>query len=108
VNRALSNPLLEVAYNGATGALIHITGGEDFKLDEVSKIGDIVTSSLDPDANVIWGARIEKGMEGKLRVMTIITGVTSPYVLGKVDQQAQRAAEAKQMGNELGIDNILH
>jgi len=107
VNRALSNPLLEVSYSGATGALIHITGGEDFKLEDVSKIGDMITSSLDQDANVIWGARIEKGMEKKLRIMTIITGVTSPYILGKKDPNAQKA-EVKEMNNELGIDSILH
>jgi len=107
VNRALSNPLLEVSYSGATGALIHITGGEDFKLEDVSKIGDMITSSLDQDANVIWGARIEKGMEKKIRIMTIITGVTSPYILGKKDPNAQKA-EVKEMNNELGIDSILH
>ncbi|MBT3395523.1 cell division protein FtsZ [archaeon] len=107
VNRALSNPLLEVSYTGATGALIHITGGDDFKLEDVSKIGDMITSSLDPDANVIWGARIEKGMEKKLRIMTIITGVTSPYILGKTDPKAQKT-EVAEMSNELGIDSILH
>src|SRR3989344_9510024 len=35
VKRALSNPLLDVSYEGATGALIHITGGNDLTLDEV-------------------------------------------------------------------------
>ncbi|MBT4334326.1 cell division protein FtsZ [archaeon] len=108
VQRALSNPLLDVNYSGATGALIHITGGEDFKLDEVSKIGDMITGSLDQDANVIWGARIEDGMEKKLRVMTIITGVSSPYIVGKVDPQQQRLANSEKISSELGIDNILH
>jgi len=109
VQRALSNPLLDVNYSGATGALIHITGGEDFKLDEVSKIGDMITGSLDQDANVIWGARIEDGMEKKLRVMTIITGVSSPYIVGKVDPSKQSLENSEKMSSELGIDNIaLH
>ena len=58
VKRALSNPLLDVSYEGASGALIHISGGEDLTLDDVSRVGEIVTESLDADAQVIWGARV--------------------------------------------------
>jgi cell division protein FtsZ len=101
--RALTNPLLDISYKGASGAMIHVEGGPDLTLDEVSKIGDIVTESLDNDANVIWGARINPDMKGKLRVMTIVAGVTSPYILGKMDNQAA-VAEKAQMGEELGID----
>ena len=39
VNGALSNPLLDINYKGASGALIHISGGPDMTLDEVTKIG---------------------------------------------------------------------
>lgn len=105
VKRALSNPLLDVKYTGADGALIHISGGSDLTLDEVNKVGEIVTASLDADANVIWGARVDKEMEGKLRVMTIITGVSSPYVLGKYDA-LKPGAEEVQLNEELGIDTI--
>ena len=105
VKRALSNPLLDVSYEGANGALIHISGGEDLTLDDVSRVGEIVTESLDADAQVIWGARISGDMNGKLRVMTIITGVTSPYVLGKQNKKAA-SVESKRMSNELGIQML--
>jgi len=103
--RALTNPLLDVNYEGATGALIHVTGGDDLTLDEVNKIGEVVTAALDADANVIWGARIDEKMSGKLRVMTIITGVQSPYILGKIDEKAS-ALRTQRMGSELGIDIV--
>lgn len=103
--RALTNPLLDVSYDGATGALIHITGGNDLTLDEVSKVGELVTESLDADANVIWGARIDEKMTGKIRIMTIITGVNSPYILGKVDHRKANA-RAVQVSDELGIDMV--
>ena len=106
VNRALSNPLLDVSYNGSTGALIHITGGQDMLLDHVEKVGKIVSDHLDDDALVIWGARIDPNMEGKIRVMTIVAGVSSPYILGKVNRAEQQAEKAEQMGQELGIDMI--
>ena len=72
-------------------------------LDEVNKIGELVTESLDQDANVIWGARVSEQMKGKLAVMTIITGVNSPWILGKADKKS-RAIEAKRFSDELGID----
>ncbi len=105
VKRALTNPLLDVSYDGATGALIHISGGDDLTLDEVSKAGDIVTQSLDADANVIWGARIDPNMNGKLRVMTIVTGVNSPYILGKTANKTA-SKQAMEISEELGIDMI--
>ncbi len=102
VKRALSNPLLEVSYDGATGALIHVAGGDDLTLDEVNQVGDIITEALDDDANVIWGARIAGDMKGRIRVMTIITGVNSPYVLGgKID-----AKKTQQMSRNFGIDFV--
>ncbi len=104
VRRALVNPLLDVNYDGAKGALIHISGGEDTTLDEVNRVGELVTEALDPDANVIWGARIDPAMKGTLRVMTIITGVNSPYILGRTVSSKQ--TQAMSMKDDLGIDMI--
>jgi cell division protein FtsZ len=102
VKKALTNPLLDVSYEGADGALIHITGGSDLTLDEVNRVGEIISNNLDEDAQVIWGARISDNMTGKLRVMTIITGVESPFILGPVSKQKQ-AQEQMQVSDELGI-----
>ena len=106
--RALTNPLLDVSYQGATGALIHVSGGPDLTLDEVNKVGELVTESLDDDANCIWGARIDEDMKGRIRVMTIVTGVQSPFILGKsIDTgggRKQSASRSARLGNELGID----
>jgi len=101
VRQALTHPLLDVDYKDATGALIHITGGPDLKLEEFSSIGQLVSENLSQDAQVIIGARINKEFEGKVRVITIMTGVKSPYILGK-----QREAEftpSREM-SDLGIE----
>ena len=95
--------MLDVSYDGATGALIHITGGSDLTLEEVSKAGELITESLDPEANVIWGSRIDESMKGRIRVMAIVTGVTSPYVLGKMDHR-KPSQKAMKVSRELGID----
>jgi len=103
VSGALDNPLLEIDYAGATGALINVIGGEDLTLDEVKRIGDIVTESLDLDAKVIWGARIDENMKGKLTVMTIITGVKSPWITGRTESTKAQVAE---MEDDLGIEIV--
>jgi len=83
VRQALTHPLLDVDYRGASGALIHITCGPDMKLEEFDTIGKLITENLNPEAQVIIGARINKEFQGRIRVITIMTGVKSPYVLGK-------------------------
>ncbi|MBT4651005.1 cell division protein FtsZ [Candidatus Woesearchaeota archaeon] len=105
VKGALSNPLLDINYEGATGALIHVTGGPDMTLDEISRVGDLVTESLDEEANVIWGARIDDGMKGKMTVMTIITGVNSPWILGQ-SHGKKPSPQAESLSKELGIELI--
>ena len=75
VKECLSNPMLDIDYRGATGALIHITGGSDLTLIETEEIATSLTHELDPSADVIWGARIRNDMEGKVRVLAIMTGV---------------------------------
>ena len=104
VEEAMSNPLLDVDYRGATGALIHICGGPDMKLAEIGDVGDFVSKHLDPDAPTIWGARVDESMHGKLRVITIITGVESEYILGPRDvRKDSQEQPVKQIQQELGI-----
>ncbi len=106
VKGALSNPLLDINYEGATGALIHVEGGPDLTLEEINRIGELVTESMDADANCIWGARVSDGMKGKLTVMTIITGVNSPWILGKQEGTGTQQEEMEAMQDELGIEII--
>jgi cell division protein FtsZ len=100
VNGAITNPLLDVDLTGGTGALIHIEGGHDMTLDEVNKIGELVTEKLDEDANVIWGARVNKDMNGKIQVMTIVTGLGSAKVKGPTINSTAQRSPAKQANYE--------
>ena len=102
VKQALTHPLLDVDYQGATGALIHITCGPDLKLEEFDLIGRVVTENLSPEAQVIIGARISKDFVGKVRVITIMTGVKSPYVLG-TGYEKQEVHTSREM-SDLGIE----
>lgn len=103
VRQALTHPLLDVDYKGATGALIHITCGPDFKLEEFAGIGELVTENISQDAQVIIGARVNKEFQNRVRVITIMTGVRSPYVLGKkaMHQEAAMKSEMSDLGIEV-------
>jgi cell division protein FtsZ len=95
VHECLSHPLLDIDYRGATGSLIHITGGNDLTLADAEEIASSLTYELDPHADVIWGARIRNEFEGKVRVMAIMTGVRSAQVLGPYQSHGQTVTTAK-------------
>jgi len=100
VRAALNHPLLDVDYRGATGCLVHITGGPDLTLSEAEEIAEALTYELDGRANVIWGARINKEYEGRVRVMAIMTGVQSAQILGPQSQAVNFGVK-----NRVSIDN---
>lgn len=82
VKNTLKNKLLDVEYEGATGVLLHITGGPDMTLGEANRIGEQLTASVSPNASVTWGARLENDNQGRIDVIAIFTGVSSPGIFG--------------------------
>lgn len=85
VRDCLSHPLLDVDYRGATGSLVHISGGHDLTLKEVEEIIRNLTFEIDDCANVIWGARIDKEFEGFVRVVSIMTGIKDKEFVGSLE-----------------------
>lgn len=107
VEDTLKNALLDVDTNGATGALIHITGGPELTLGEANAVGEQLTEKIDPKAQVIWGARVDPTFDNKIEVIAIFTGVTSPYIKGYVGDTASSRERASGRGsNDLGIEYL--
>ncbi len=94
VRAALNHPLLDVDTTGATGCLLHITGGPDMSLHEAESVASSLTYELDSHANVIWGARVRKDYEGKVRCMAIMTGIKSAQIMGPNDQRAPASSRS--------------
>jgi cell division protein FtsZ len=78
----LKNRLLDVDFEGAKGALIHISGGNDLTLGDAIKAGEIITDRMDQSASVKWGARLIPGYDGKIEIVAIVTGVKGASVVG--------------------------
>jgi len=105
VDKALNHPLLDVDYRGATGGLVHITGGPNLSLKEAEGIANNITERLESDANVIWGARVNQEYDDKVRVMAIMTGVDSSQVLGAQTQKQAEKTKAAQEGRDFDDDD---
>ncbi len=85
--QALNSPLLDVDISGAKGALISISGS-DVKLEEAQQVIELVTSKLDPEAQVIWGGiQLDEELEKMIRILIVVTGVSSPYAVAEEESQ---------------------
>jgi len=86
---AVTSPLLEVSIEGAKGVLYVITGAANLTLSEVSQAAELIASSVDPSANIIFGVTLDPSMNNEVRVTLVATGFTST-----------KAREAAQMDEE--------
>lgn len=105
VKEALNHPLLDVDYKGATGCLLHITGGPTLTLKEAHKIAEDLTEELDENANVILGARIKDEGES-IKVMAIMTGVKSPNIFGPNIGLLQKQSKKKEVEKDMEYKSV--
>ena len=77
VEDAVDSPLVEVNIEGARGVLINVTGGPDITMAEIEEAAKAITERTAPDANIIFGATIDKELKGKVKISVIATGFDS-------------------------------
>ncbi len=123
VNEALHSPLLgEISLKQAQGALIRVVGGPDMTVSEAQMASEIVMTSIADRARIIWGCSIDPEIEGTIKVLLILTGAQSKYVLGKggemsmagklgakpsaAPSQGARPAAARKSDEDDGIDFV--
>ena len=71
---AVSSPLLETSIEGATDAIINVTGGPSLTLFEVEEAAEVVRKSANTDINTIFGAIISENLTDEIIVTVIATG----------------------------------
>ena len=72
--QAIHSPLLETSIEGAKGVLLNITGGMNLGLFEVNEAADLIRQSVDPDANIIFGAGVDENLKDEIKITVIATG----------------------------------
>ncbi|MCD6398427.1 MAG: cell division protein FtsZ, partial [Candidatus Aenigmarchaeota archaeon] len=97
-------PLIDIDIDGATGALINVSGGQDMTIKEAQEVVQRVSEKLDPDAKIIWGAQIDPSLGDAIRAMLIITGVKSPQIYGT--SKTYEKEKRKEIEEILGIEFV--
>ena len=76
-NQAVLSPLLETSIDGATDAIINVTGGPNLTLFEVEEAVEAIRKSANTDINTIFGAVINENFTDEIIVTVIATGFES-------------------------------
>ena len=80
--QAIQSPLLETSIEGARGVIINITGGSNLGLHEVNTAAEIIQRSVDPEANIIFGAVIDESLDEDIVITVIATGFEKDTKIG--------------------------
>lgn len=73
IKQAISSPLLDISIEGAKGVLFNVVGGQDLTMAEVDEAASVIAKSVDPDADIIFGAVIDDKMMDQIKVTIIAT-----------------------------------
>jgi cell division protein FtsZ len=95
---AIQNPLLdEVTLKGAKAVLVNITGGLDMTLLEVDEAANAISSQVDSEANIIFGAAFDPALEGMVRVSVVATGMDGASIaaIESYEQSPKKDARAE-------------
>lgn len=103
VDKILNNPLIDVDISTAKGMLIDVSGGTSLTLDEANAIVEMIEKHLPDGIRIIWGAHIFPDLKSTVRVMAIITGVSSKQITGRSITEEKDLKEKEQVEEELGI-----
>jgi cell division protein FtsZ len=93
----LKNKLLDVDFEGASGALVHISGGASMTIGDAIRAGEKITEQMDNNANIKWGARLMPGYEDQIEIVAIVTGVKGASVVGKLQERKAPSYDGLEM-----------
>ena len=111
--QAIHSPLLETSIEGAGGVLINVTGGRDLGLLEINEAAELVQKSVDPDANIIFGAVIDENLTDEIIITVIATGFNkTPFQDLKLDtivgEALNGAANNNNVNMGMGLNNMAN
>ncbi|PJZ51419.1 cell division protein FtsZ [Leptospira adleri] len=87
VEFAINNSLLDsTSIAGASSLLINVSGGKDLTISDWNEVSGIITSQVDPNANIIIGLHEDESLANKIRVTVIATGFSKRNPSGKLIQ----------------------
>jgi cell division protein FtsZ len=79
-NKAMNSPLLDLEISSATSAIVSVTGSSNMSVEEAHVVLEEVGKRINPNARIIWGARIDDSMKNDIKVLAILVGAKNKYV----------------------------
>jgi cell division protein FtsZ len=73
IRQAISSPLLDASIDGAKGILLNVVGGTDLSMSEIDEAASMIQKSVDPEANIIFGAAIDESLHDQIKITVIAT-----------------------------------
>jgi cell division protein FtsZ len=92
--QAIASPLLEASTQGARSILFNIAGPADLRLGEVRAAAEEIRANADPDANVIFGASLNRRAGEEVLITLIATGLDA----AQAAKPAPRPTERRTVG----------
>lgn len=83
---AVENPMFgDAILSGARGVLVSVSAGRDLTLHEVDVAASRIREAVDTDAEIIFGAAFDPGLDDTMRVAIVATGLQSEaFAIGLV------------------------
>ena len=97
---AISSPLLETSISGAKGLIINITAPSTIEFEEIDSATAKISSSVDKEANIIFGVVFDNKLEDEIKITVIATGFDTGF---KKKVRKTKISEIKSF-NEIGED----
>ena len=76
---AITSPLLEISLSGAKGLVVNIAGNKNISLHEVKRAMGVISNSVDPEANIIFGVTIDEELGDQMKIIVIATNFQPKY-----------------------------
>lgn len=102
--QAVASPLLETTIDGATDAIINITGGNSLTLFEAEDAAEVVRSAAKTDINTIFGAVINENLTDEVIVTVIATGFDNNEDLDEDDYVGSGTIYKEDDSNDVDSD----
>ncbi len=77
VQAAINSTMAAGRWEGAQGAIVHVSGGWDLTHEEVHAISDYLKANLNDAPNVVLGANVDPTLGNSIKVTSILVGVKS-------------------------------
>ena len=88
--KAIQSPLLEAQINGATSAIINITGGDKVSLFDAQNAVAVIQDAAGGDVDCIFGIAINEQLGDAIIVTVIATGFEEPKKVSKKRSESKR------------------